>query len=344
MTRFRFMVERGPQDLILAGEEALLESVSRGAEPILRFVIFDPPAVLIGYHQAVEQEVNLEAVKRLGWSVGRRPTGGGAIIMGRDQLGWEIYAPSETLGGTPEKAIEKGAQGVIATLKKLGIEAKFRPKNDVEVDGRKISGIGAFSIGKFTAVTGTILVDFDPETMVSVLRLSSEKIRDKLITDFRSRITWVDRELGKSVEMSRVISLARESFEKVLGVDLVDETYTESERKLIEELRAKYASTEWIYNLRKPLTGDLKYVERKFPGGLVRLQVKLLNPSVIEAVLVTGDFFVEPKRAILDLEARLKWTKVEDVEQEIRDWYKGVKFIGITADDLISLFKEALLG
>jgi lipoate-protein ligase A len=262
--------------------------------------------------------------------------------MGRDQLGWEIYAPSELLGGTPEKAIEKGAQGVIATLKKLGIEAKFRPKNDVEVDGRKISGIGAFSIGKFTAVTGTILVDFDPETMVSVLRLSSEKIRDKLITDFRSRITWVNRELGKSVEMSRVISLARESFKEVLGVDLVDGTYTEPERKLIEELRAKYASTEWIFNLRKPLTGDLKYVERKFPGGLVRLQVKLLNPSVIEAVLITGDFFVEPKRAILDLEARLKWTRVDDVEQEIRDWYKGVKFIGITADDLISLFKEAL--
>ncbi|MGC9106476.1 MAG: lipoate--protein ligase family protein [Thermoprotei archaeon] len=342
MTKFRFMVERGPQDLILAGEEALLESVSKGADPILRFVIFDPTAVLIGYHQAVEREVNLDQVRKLGWDIGRRPTGGGAIIMGKDQLGWEIYAPSSMIGETPEKAIEKGAQGVILTLKKLGIEAKFRPKNDVEVNGRKISGIGAFSVGRYTAVTGTILVDFDPETMVSALRLSSEKIKDKLISDFRERLTWVNRELGRTIEMSEIIKLARESFQEALGVELVDSTYTEFEEKLIKDLRTKYASKEWIYDLRQPLKGDLKYVEKKLPGGLVRLQIKLLNPTVIESVLITGDFFVEPRRAIFDLEARLKWSRVEDVESEIREWYKGVKFIGISADDLVSLFKEAL--
>lgn len=342
MATFRFIVERGPQDLLLAGEEALLESVSNGASPILRFVIFDPTAVLIGYHQAVEQEVNVEEVRKRGWDIGRRPTGGGAIIMGRDQLGWEIYADSSLVGYTPEEAIKKGADGVIKTLEKLGIKANFRPKNDVEVNGRKISGIGAFSHGKYIAVTGTILVDFDPESMVSALRLTSEKLRDKLAKDFRDRLTWVNRELGKSAEMSDVIRLAKQSFEEALGVKLEESSYTEEEKELISQLRSKYSSPSWIFGLRKPLEGDIKYIERKLPGGLVRLQAKMAGDKLIEAVLITGDFFVEPRRAIYDLEARLKWSRVEDVENEIRDWYKGVKFIGIAADDLVNLFKEVL--
>ncbi|QIW24794.1 lipoate--protein ligase family protein [Sulfolobus sp. S-194] len=342
MTTFRFIVERGPQDLILAGEEALLESVSNGVPPILRFVIFDPTAVLIGYHQAVEQEVNIDEVKKRGWDIGRRPTGGGAIIMGKEQLGWEIYAEASHLGYTPEEAIKRGAEGVIKTLEKLGIKANFRPKNDVEVNGRKISGIGAFSQGKYIAVTGTILVDFDAESMVSVLRLTSEKLRDKLAKDFRDRLTWVNRELGNNVEMSQIISLAKQSFEESLNVKLEDSTYTEDEKSLISELRMKYSSLDWIYNLRKSLEGDIKYIEKKFQGGLIKLQVKMAGDKMIEAVLITGDFFVEPRRAIYDLEARLKWSRVEDIEREIKDWYKGVKMIGITADDLINLFKEVL--
>lgn len=66
MEQFRFLIERNNQAYILAGEEALLMSVSMGSSPILRFVIFDPPAILIGYHQAVEQEVNLDEAKKRG--------------------------------------------------------------------------------------------------------------------------------------------------------------------------------------------------------------------------------------------------------------------------------------
>lgn len=342
MTVFRFIVEQGPQDLILAGEEALLESVSNGAPPILRFVIFDPTAVLLGYHQAVEQEVNMEELKKRGWDIGRRPTGGGTIIMGKQQLGWEIYAESSLVGFTPEEAIKKGADGVIKTLDKLGIKANFRPKNDVEVNGKKISGIGAFSQGKYIAVTGTILVDFNAEDMVSVLRLTSEKLKDKLAKDFRDRLTWINRELNKNVEMGEIISLAKTSFEEALGVELKEDSYIEEENKLISELRMKYASPEWIFNLRKPLQGDIKYIEKKLPGGLIRVQVKMAGDKIIEAVLITGDFFIEPRRAIYDLEARLKWSRVEDVEKEIRDWYKSVKIIGISADDLVNVFKEVL--
>lgn len=337
----RFMIEEGPQDLILAGEEALLESVAKGSEPILRFVMFKPTAVLVGYHQAVDQEVRLEEVEKRGWTIGRRPTGGGTIIMGEMQLGWEIYAPSDLLGGTPEKAMRLGAEGVIRTLRNMGIEADFRPKNDVEVNGRKISGIGAFSVGRYMGVTGTILVNFDPEEMVQVLKLSSEKMRDKVAKDFRERLTWVGRELGRDVDMEEVFRPAKKAFGEALNLELREGNYTLEELELIKELKVKYSSREWIFGTRKTLEGeDVVMGERKFPGGLVRVQIKRAGPGLIESVLITGDFFVEPKRAIYDLEARLKWSRVEELEREVQEWGRDVKFLGISASDLSSLLRE----
>ncbi len=341
MEEFRFVFERNDQSHILAGEEALLDSVSHGGRPILRMVVFDPPAVLLGYHQAVEQEVNLDEVKKRNWQIGRRPTGGGTIVMGPWQLGWEVYSHSSLLGDTPENALRKSADAVIIALKNMGINASFRPKNDVEVNGRKISGIGAFSEGKYIAVTGTILVDFNMDDMVSVLKLSSEKMKDKLYKDFRDRLTWVDREIGHNVEMEEVAMNARKSFEEVLGVSLVDSGYTQAEVEEIEKLNLKYSSQDWIFNTRKSIEGDnVRYLERKLPGGLVKVQVKMAGKGMIESVLITGDFFVEPRRAIYDLEARLKWSRVESVEEEVKDWGKGVKMIGMSPEDLSKLILE----
>lgn len=343
MPNFRFILEKGPQHRILAGEEALLDSVAEGSEPVLRFVIFDPTAVLLGYHQSAEQEVNLERVRERGWDVGRRPTGGGTIIMGPDQLGWEIYSESSLLGGSVESAIKRSADAVISTLSRFGIKANFRPKNDVEINGRKISGLGAFSVGKYISVTGTILVDFDVQAMVDTLKLSTEKMKDKVSRDFRERITWLNRELDSRVPMEEVIKEARSAFQESLGVELHDGKYLPREEENIRELELKYRSQEWVFGLRKTLEGeDVRQGEIKLPGGLFRVQVKLAGKGLIQSVLITGDFFVEPRRSIYDLEARLKWSRVEDLRREVSDWFQGVKFLGVDRDQFIQ-FLEGLV-
>ncbi len=61
---------------------------------------------------------------------------------------------------------------------------------------------------------------------------------------------------------------------------------------------------------------------------------------MIESVLITGDFFVEPRRSIYDLEARLKWSRVETVQEEVKEWGKGVKMIGLSPEDLSNLILE----
>ena len=78
-----------------AMNRAILEAHQEGAAPhTLRFVRFEPSA-LLGFHQNVEQELNLEYIRANNIDVQRRITGGGAIYFSPEQLGWELRRKEE---------------------------------------------------------------------------------------------------------------------------------------------------------------------------------------------------------------------------------------------------------
>ncbi|MGB0127850.1 MAG: biotin/lipoate A/B protein ligase family protein, partial [Rhodocyclaceae bacterium] len=160
-----------------------------GAVSTLRFLQFRPSA-LLGYHQSAEQDLDLDYCARHRIDVQRRITGGGAIYMDEGQFGWELYLARADVG-TPDMAAigrricEAAAQGLSA----LGIDARFRPRNDIEVDGRKISGTGGAFDGDVLMYQGTVLVDLDVERMLGCLRIPAEKLADKAVADARQRIT-----------------------------------------------------------------------------------------------------------------------------------------------------------
>jgi len=152
----------------MALDEAILESVGRGRSPnTLRFLRFSPPAVLVGYHQSVEQEVRTEYCERHGIHVNRRITGGGAILFDEPQIGWELIASKEGLGvgAIVFPLFERICAAVISGLRELGVAAQFRPRNDIEIAGKKISGTGGTEEGEAFLFQGTLLTDFDIETM-----------------------------------------------------------------------------------------------------------------------------------------------------------------------------------
>ncbi len=128
----------------MALDSALL--ISRAEDKIpntLRFMQFSPPAVLVGYHQTVEQEVRIEFCRQHGIDINRRVTGGGAIYCDSSQLGWELISSKADLGYRLDRVTERICEAVLKGLGRLGVDAQFRPRNDIEVNGRKISGTGA---------------------------------------------------------------------------------------------------------------------------------------------------------------------------------------------------------
>ena len=184
----------------MALDEVLLIARSEGAIPdTLRFLQFDPPCVLVGYHQVVEQEVRLKFCERHGIEVNRRLTGGGALYWDSLQLGWEIVTTCDNprLERKIERLYAQVCGAVARALVKLGVPAAYRPRNDIEVRGRKISGTGGTELHGALLYQGTLLVDFDVETMLKVLKIPTEKLKAKEINSLKERVTCLKWELGR---------------------------------------------------------------------------------------------------------------------------------------------------
>ena len=124
----------------IAFDQALIEAHKAGRIPdTIRFLRF-PPTVLVGRHQVLSREVKLEYCKSRGIGVGRRITGGGALYLDEGQFGWELVFKRSTLGiSSLAELAREICEAAAAGLSKLGVDARYRPRNDIEIGGRKVS-------------------------------------------------------------------------------------------------------------------------------------------------------------------------------------------------------------
>ncbi|HMA87602.1 MAG TPA: lipoate--protein ligase family protein [Burkholderiales bacterium] len=161
----------------LALNRALLEARQAGEAPsTLRFLRFTPSA-LVGRHGDPAKELDLAYCRAEGIAVQRRITGGGAIYMDPNVLGWELYldkteAASAEMAAISRRICEAAARAIAA----LGAPAEFRAPTDIVVGGRKISGTGGALDGSALVYQGTLLLDFDVARMLRALGVADEKI------------------------------------------------------------------------------------------------------------------------------------------------------------------------
>jgi len=224
-------------------DEALLKSVGECRSPnTLRFLSIKPPSVSVGYFQRIEEVVNVEECRRLGISIARRPSGGGAIYQDyRGEITYAIVvkAQDELIKGLDiEETYKKLLQWLIRSLRKLGLNAQYKPPNDITINGRKVSGNAQSR--KYGAILqhGTILLRTYKNIMAKVLKTDREKLK---------RVTGIEEELRREIDRKKFIELLIGSFEETYSVRLVKGSFTDYELKLIEKLRKKYSDPKWIY-------------------------------------------------------------------------------------------------
>ncbi len=242
----------------MAVDEAICRMRAENKSPnTIRFYRWKPSAVSLGYFQLVNQEVNVEACKKLGVDVIRRMTGGGAVYHSYEgEVTYSVIVdqnhpkvPSDII-----RSYELICSGIVEAMGKLDITAEFKPINDICVNGKKISGNAQTRRWGVLVQHGTILLDTDIKTMFTVLKVSKEKISDKMIKSAEERVTTIRRELGREVGFDEVTDALRESFAKVFDVKLVQGKLSPEERALAEKLRKeKYSTREWIF--KRPTTG-----------------------------------------------------------------------------------------
>lgn len=186
-------LETGNAFANMATDEAVSEAIAAGlAKPTIRFYVWKPSAVSIGYFQSLTREVNIEKCRELSVDFVRRRTGGGAVYHDYDgEITYSVIAPLDLLPRDIPESYRTICGWIINGLEKLGVEAEFKAINDVTVKGRKISGNAQTRRGGIFLQHGTILYDVDLRKMFSVLKVSAEKISDKLIKSVEERVTRI---------------------------------------------------------------------------------------------------------------------------------------------------------
>jgi len=306
------------------------------------------PYVCIGFHQDLEQEVDLGFCKANHIPVFRRDLGGGAVYLDGDQLFFQLILrrdnPVVPMG--KEAFYRKFLQPIINVYRRLGIPAEYRPINDVIAGTRKISGTGVGEIGSCIVFVGNLIVDFNYEMMCKILKVPDEKFRDKVHKALVDNLSTIRHELGEDNANARdevhLNALMAEEFERLLGPMQPSEK-DEALQAKIEELGVRMMSDAWLYQKGRRVSGrdikiraGIKVVRKmhKAPGGLIRADFEL-REGKFGNVSLSGDFFCFPEQAISLLEAGLEGQPIQEARTLLNRFYseEGIETPGIGIDD-----------
>jgi lipoate-protein ligase A len=230
----------------MAIDEAILTARIQNRVPnTLRFFTWNPPCLTIGYFQSLVKEVNITKAREKGVDIVRRYTGGGAVYHDKE-LTYSIALAEKDIPSDIIESYQTICNGIIEGLHTVGIEAAFHPINDILVNGKKISGNAQTRRNNVSLQHGTILLDVDIKAMFSLLKVSDEKIRDKMIQKTEERVTTVQNELEKKIDRNDLRVAIIKGFQNIFGVTFKESELTAYEQKLAETLYLeKYANPDW---------------------------------------------------------------------------------------------------
>lgn len=223
-------------------DESLIETVKKTGRPVFRLYAWKPSAVTIGYFQCLRDEVFHELAKDQGVPIVRRLTGGGAVFHD-DEITYSIIAPQDMFDSDIGKSYEQICLPIIQALKELGMDASFKPVNDILVGQKKISGNAQTRREGVLLQHGTILYNVDVEKMFNLLKVSKEKVSDKFVQSVKAVVTSVAAEnpaITKDMLMDKLI-------EKFMdGKEYEHEKLSDDEFKRAEQLAVeKYTQDHW---------------------------------------------------------------------------------------------------
>lgn len=314
------LIDSGVQDgrLQIAFDAAMIDLHRQGQVPdTVRFLRF-APTVLVGRHQAFAHEVEVEDCLADGIAMVRRMTGGGAIYLDEGQVGWELVLSRKRLAMPGLADYTKAICEAVAfgLSDRFGIDARFRPRNDIEVGGQKLCGTGGFFDGDTLIYQGTVLVDADPARVMTYLKVPQAKLAKHGLDKAEARVTTLKALLGRAPSVADVQAAVVHGLERRLGISATPAPITDAERALAKTCHDEEIGTdEFVFSIDDPRQPEVREATRATAGGTVTAFARTEGPASarrVRELLLTGDFFVTPPRIILDLEAHLRGIPVAE--------------------------------
>lgn len=262
----------------LAFEEVVLRSRKEGNYLILWQ---NDRTVVVGQNQNTEAEINRSFVEAHDIRVVRRATGGGAVYHDLGNLNYSFITDA---GETERLSMEVFTRPVVESLKGLGLQAEATGRNDILVDGSKVSGTAQRLSGGRILHHGTLLFDSDPDMVAGALNVDPSKFQSKSSKSVRSRIGSIRFHLREDMDLQTFWSYLKNT---LAGSGFYEVQLNEQELADVERLRReKYATWEWNFG-RSPRF-DLTN-KRRFEGGSLEVGLRAEGGHITD-IAFYGDF------------------------------------------------------
>ena len=229
------------------------------------------PSVIVGANQNVYTEVNLGYLEANDIRLARRVTGGGAVYHDLQNLNYTIVGR------------EVSPEPVAQALRALGVPAELTGRNDIFVEGRKVSGYARRLWRDRQIIHGTLMYDVDLDTLARALDVPGSKLAVKGIASVRSRVANLKDYLPQFPSLDALQAALGE----ILAAGDGELPFEDARRAEVQALSdAKFSTWEWIYGQSRG--ADL--VRRaRFACGTVEVHVSL-DRGVLTALRFAGDF------------------------------------------------------
>lgn len=258
----------------LAIDEHLLNTLQPGQLCLLLYI--NNNAVILGKNQNPWAECNLEKLEADSVQLVRRCSGGGAVYHDNGNLNYSFIAAE---GRYDE---ERQTSLILHTLERFGINAQSSGRNDLTVDGKKVSGTAFCTRGKNRQQHGTLLIDADLTKLGSYLTVAPQKLEAKGIRSVRSRVCNLI-EKNPSISVDAVARTLQEEFRREYA-DFEKYMPDEQAQRGIEVLYERNRS--WAWTLGKAPAFDYT-LEDRFDFGMARLCLNVQNGLIQEVKLYT---------------------------------------------------------
>ena len=280
------------------------------------------PSVIFGRNQLIEKEVNIDFCKKHHIEMYRRKSGGGCVYADMSNVMFSYITRDENVNFTFNRYINL----LVLVLFKMGIDAKANGRNDILIDGKKVSGNAFYHIPGHSIVHGTMLYDTNMENMVGSISPNNEKLISKGVESVRQRVAL----------LKDYTNLSLDEFKAFAVQQLCNETQNLTEQDImeIEDLEKEYLTHEFIYG-HNPRYSIIR--KHRLEGvGEFEIRIELKN-EIIKQINMMGDYFLVgdiDKRLLLPLR-NVPYTK-ESVEKALPNRVDDI-ILNLDKNDLIEM-------
>ncbi len=257
----------------LAVEQYLMETV--GEDTCILYLWQNSQTVVIGRNQNAWAECRTTELSQDGGHLARRLSGGGAVYHDMGNLNFTFLVSKKNYD------LPKQLQVIVSACRNLGINAQITGRNDVAVDGKKISGNAFFDSKGQAYHHGTLLVDVDLDNLGRYLMPSKAKLQSKGVDSVRSRVVNL-KALCPTLTIQRMKEEMLAAFQQVYGMASQELREQAFDQDYVNQLRERNASWDWNYGKSLPASFAC---EDRFPWGGVQLRLQVEKGCVAQAAV-----------------------------------------------------------